>query len=76
MYHKKIYEHVAILREFERGWGAQDFEAREFASKQEAEAWVREQNKKNTAPVAPDYYIQARYHGDMDEDSFRQINDS
>jgi hypothetical protein len=69
-----VYDHVAVLTEYERGWGSKMFIAREFPSKAKADAWIAKQNKENTAPVVPDYYIQASYHGTMTKELFDKIN--
>jgi hypothetical protein len=44
------------IYEMERGWGSRLEDKREFASREEADAFVREYNAKNTAKVVPDYY--------------------
>lgn len=44
--------------ESERGWGREYFHV-DFATKAEAEKYKAEINAKNTAPVAPDWYVQA-----------------
>jgi hypothetical protein len=48
-----------VLWEYERGWGSKPFTHSDFDSKEEALVYVKEVNSKNTAPTAPDYYIQA-----------------
>lgn len=52
------FQYQVTLMESERGWG-QDYWTRDFDTREEAEACIREVNAKNTAMVAPDYYIQA-----------------
>lgn len=71
-----IYEHVGVLTEYERGWGSKMFLAEEFPSKEAAEKWIKEKNSKNTASVAPDYYIQASYYDTMTAELFDKINSS
>ena len=53
-----FYFKVAI-REFERGWGPKVIDIVQFDSYDEAVAEINRTNSKNTAPTAPDYYIQA-----------------
>lgn len=69
-----VYDHVGVLTEYERGWGSKMFVAKEFKTKAEAYTWIAEQNKQNTAPTAPDYYIQASYHDTMTKEMFDKIN--
>lgn len=69
-----IYDHVGVLTEYERGWGNKMFLAEEFPDKVAAEKWIKEQNSKNTAPSAPDYYIQASYYPTMTAELFDKIN--
>jgi hypothetical protein len=66
--------HVAIHREYERGWGSKDILAKEYPTRADAEAAVARANAKNTAPVAPDYYIQARYVAEVADEIFDGIN--
>lgn len=47
------------LMESERGWG-QDYWHEDYNTRAEAEARMNEVNRKNTALVAPDYYMQAQ----------------
>lgn len=47
------------LMESERGWG-QDYWHEDYNTRAEAEARMNEVNSKNTALVAPDYYMQAQ----------------
>ena len=49
---------VVKMMESERGWG-RDYWDVEFKTRKEAEAYVKRINDQNTAPVAPDYYMQA-----------------
>ena len=46
------------MMESERGWG-QDYWHNDFDTREEAENLMKEVNAKNTALVAPDYYIKA-----------------
>lgn len=48
-----------VLWEYERGWGSKPFHHGDFETKDEANKYRDEVNSKNTAPSAPDYYIQA-----------------
>ncbi len=45
--------------ERERGWGSKIDETKYFDNKPEAEKFVRKYNSRNTASVAPDWYMQA-----------------
>lgn len=45
--------------ESERGWG-QDYWHTDYDTEDEAKTAYDETNASNTAPVAPDYYIQAQ----------------
>ena len=54
------FRFLVVLREHERGWGQKDFHADGFETLVEAEKSCYEVNSQNTAPNAPDYYIQAR----------------
>ncbi len=47
------------LIESERGWGSRVDEVLEFDSKEEAEAYIKEFNSKNTASSVPDWYMYA-----------------
>ena len=42
--------------ESERGWGRESLGTKNFDSKKEADAYVLDYNKENTASSAPDYY--------------------
>ena len=46
------------LMESERGWG-RDYWHEDFDTRAEAEARMEYVNSFNTAPMAPDYYMQA-----------------
>jgi Asp-tRNA(Asn)/Glu-tRNA(Gln) amidotransferase C subunit len=46
--------------ESERGWGQKIDEQKFFTDANEAYKFVEEFNAKNTAPVAPDWYMQAQ----------------
>lgn len=46
--------------ESERGWGQKVDEQKFFDSADAAWKFVEEYNAQNTAPVAPDWYMQAR----------------
>ena len=48
-----------VIIEIERGWGQRVGETREFATREEAEAFVAKFNKRNTALTAPDWYMKA-----------------
>ena len=50
---------AVTLTEYERGWGSKAIHTQYFDNISEAEAYANEVNSKNTAPTAPDYYIQA-----------------
>lgn len=47
----------AALLEFERGWGSRVDEIREFETEEERDRFIAEFNAKNTADVAPDWYM-------------------
>lgn len=49
---------IVKMMESERGWG-QDYWNEEYDTREEAEARMKSVNAKNTAAVAPDYYIKA-----------------
>lgn len=49
-----------VIIESERGWGQRVDEVKEFETKAEADAFVKEFNSENTAPTAPDWYMQAQ----------------
>lgn len=48
-----------VLWEYERGWGSKPFTHSDFDTKEEALAYMNNENAKNTSPTAPDYYIAA-----------------
>ena len=56
-YRVEIWEH-------ECGWGAKIDEVKYFDSEQSAKQFCAEYNSKNTAPTAPDWYMQAEYCGE------------
>ena len=64
---KETTNYLVVLREHERGWGASDFAVHEFETFKEAKADEADINSENTAPTAPDYYIQARVITNPDE---------
>ena len=45
--------------EYERGWGCRPMGTSFFDSEEEANAYVKEYNKGNTAAVVPDCYFKA-----------------
>jgi hypothetical protein len=49
-----------VVIESERGWGQRIDSERWFDSREAAEAFCKDYNKDNTAPVAPDWYMVAR----------------
>lgn len=51
------------LIEHERGWGSKIDETKYFDNEQEARDYCVKFNSKNTAPVAPDWYMVAKYRG-------------
>lgn len=46
------------MMDSERGWG-RDYWHEDYDTREEAEARMKFVNDQNTAPVAPDYYMQA-----------------
>jgi hypothetical protein len=60
----KIYPFYCVLREYERGWGSKDFHATGHQTREAAQKAVDKVNAKNTAPSAPDYYVNARVETD------------
>lgn len=46
--------------ESERGWGQKVDEYRRFQTKEDAWRWADEFNSRNTASMAPDWYMQAQ----------------
>lgn len=57
---------IVEIIESERGWGQKVEETHEFPTRQEAEQFCREYNRKNNPPMdeAPDWYMYARIRGD------------
>jgi hypothetical protein len=49
--------------ESEKGWGQKIDEVKEFASHEEADAFVEKFNSRNTDSVVPDWYMYARKEG-------------
>ena len=50
--------------EYERGWGSRIDETLYFDDEAEAKKYVKDYNEKyNTAPSAPDWYMVAQYSG-------------
>jgi hypothetical protein len=45
--------------EYERGWGCKLDETCEFATKEEADAYVKKTNDKNPVGPTPDWYMMA-----------------
>ena len=45
--------------EYERGWGCKLDGTYEFPTEERAIAYAKSVNEKNTAPVAPDWYMRA-----------------
>lgn len=56
-------KHVVYIIESERGWGTKVDEIKYFDSQEEAFAFMKEFNKNNDKPVAPDWYMAAIYEG-------------
>lgn len=50
--------YAVVFTEYDRGWGSNQFHAVFYETRAEAEAKSNAENAKNTAPTAPDYYIQ------------------
>lgn len=50
---------VVEIYEYERGWGRTLIDTNKFTSYQVAVAFQKKFNSKNTAPVAPDWYMVA-----------------
>ena len=48
-----------FIMEYERGWGNKIDEVKEFKTREDAEAFCKEYNSKNTSESAPDWYMQA-----------------
>lgn len=51
---------MAVLTEYERGWGSKDFHAVKFDDYGKAKAYVDGTNAKNTEAKVPDWYCVAR----------------
>jgi len=52
--------------EYERGWGSRIDETLYYDTEEEARQYVKDYNEKhNTAPSAPDWYMVAQYIGRM-----------
>jgi hypothetical protein len=49
-----------VIIESERGWGQRIDEVKEFDDRAAAEAFVKDYNKENNLPSAPDWYMYAR----------------
>lgn len=52
--------YMAVLTEYERGWGSKDFHAVKFDDYTKAKAYVDGENAKNNEPKVPDWYCVAR----------------
>lgn len=61
----ELREHFAVFTEYERGWGSDTFHVVGCKTKEDAMKRVNECNAENTAPTAPDCYIQAEYSTDL-----------
>lgn len=57
---KSNTKYMVVLREYERGWGSNDFVAHEYEDRDSAVAYVSSVNAENNLPTVPDYYITAR----------------
>jgi len=51
--------------EYERGWGSKVDESIYFDNEEEAKNYVTQYNKVNTAKTAPDWYMIAKYCGQV-----------
>jgi hypothetical protein len=49
-----------LIIESERGWGQKIDEEKEFDTLEAAEAFIKDYNKGNNLPEAPDWYMYAR----------------
>ena len=58
-----VIKYVVYIMEYERGWGSRIDETRYFDTEEERDEFMREFNKPNTEPSAPDWYIQAENGG-------------
>lgn len=54
-----MFKYRLHLMESERGWG-QNYWHEDYDTREEAEDRMNEVNGRNTAAVAPDWYMQAR----------------
>jgi len=55
-----------ILTEYERGWGQRPWDVVYFDNADEAKAYASDYNAKhNTATSVPDWYVVARYAGEV-----------
>ena len=54
------YKFAVDVFECERGWGQKLLHTKKFKTEQEANAYMKEENKRNSASFAPDYYFVAR----------------
>ena len=52
-------KYLVNIIESERGWGRTIDEVKEFDDIETARKFIRDYNKQNTAPTAPDWYMQA-----------------
>lgn len=61
--------------ESERGWGSKVDDVSWFRTKEEAEAYIKKFNSRNTAATAPDWYMRADgpYIETIDESLFKLI---
>lgn len=50
--------------ESERGWGQKVDQVKEFATREEADAFIKEFNKDNNKSIIPDWYMYARIQGE------------
>jgi hypothetical protein len=56
---KKVTVILVDVVEHDRWSGPDTLETKEFTSEKRAEAFMRKINSKNTAPSAPEYYVEA-----------------
>ena len=54
-----MYARMVIVTEYERGWGSKVIDTFYFSNDAKAIKYRDEVNSKNTAAVAPDWYISA-----------------
>lgn len=76
MVSRKFYTNVALLTEYERGWGSKPFSAKHFPTKEEAVSFVNKTNEKNNLATVPDYYISAQFVPEMKVEIFESVNNS